>query len=424
MEDYIYKDSGVEWLGKIPKHWMIDRIKDHFKDDLSQIDAKTLSEIENVNYFSIPAYDNDASCETVAGESIDSGKKVLEGTGLLYSKLNSWKPRVWLYDVRTNDSISVASTEFLGLRPVSPNKQDLRYYQYLLGSELFKNNIVSLLTSVTNSHQRVNPHKFYAQDIPLPSLAEQKAIADYLDIACQKIDRVIEIKKKQISRIREQMESKFVEILTYGNRDEELVDPNIHWLDRIPKSWERKRLKDILDLRSGDSITSESIYPEGDYSVFGGNGLRGYTDNYTHEGYYPLIGRQGALCGNINYAEGKFWASEHAVVAKPARKLDIYWAGELMRMMNLNQYSNAAAQPGLAVQRIKNLYIPYPSYKEQKEISAILKSYKTKIDKEIELLDAQVEKIELFKKSLIYECVTGKKKVFKGAPEGTKAEVA
>ena len=94
----------------------------------------------------------------------------------------------------------------------------------------------------------------------------------------------------------------------------------------------------------------------GDFPVYGGNGLRGYTTSFTHEGHYVLIGRQGALCGNINYAKGKFWASEHAVVASMIGKIDTYWLGELLRDMNLNQYSNAAAQPGLAVDRITDQF--------------------------------------------------------------------
>ncbi|MFY4658094.1 restriction endonuclease subunit S [Escherichia coli] len=74
------------------------------------------------------------------------------------------------------------------------------------------------------------------------------------------------------------------------------------------------------------------------------------------------MGRQGALCGNINYAIGKFWASEHAVVVTPNERAVTIWLGELLRIMNLNQYSVSAAQPGLAVERITDLYIPIPPY--------------------------------------------------------------
>lgn len=130
------------------------------------------------------------------------------------------------------------------------------------------------------------------------------------------------------------------------------------WLDDIPHHWQRKKLKYVASLKSGDSITSNDIAEAGEYPVFGGNGLRGYTSAYTHCGNYVLIGRQGALCGNINYASGCFWASEHAVVAEIKGQAEVTWLGELLRVMDLNQYSQSAAQPGIAVDVIANLESP------------------------------------------------------------------
>ena len=78
---------------------------------------------------------------------------------------------------------------------------------------------------------------------------------------------------------------------------------------RYPAHWTCQKLKHVASLRSGESITSNDISDSGEYPVYGGNGVRGYTSSHTHEGEYPLIGRQGALCGNINYASGLFWAS-------------------------------------------------------------------------------------------------------------------
>lgn len=141
------------------------------------------------------------------------------------------------------------------------------------------------------------------------------------------------------------------------------------WLDQIPTHWARKRLKYVASLKSGDSITADSIAEDGEYPVFGGNGVRGYTSAYTHCGNYALIGRQGALCGNINYASGCFWASEHAVVVEVRSEADATWLGELLRAMNLNQHSQSAAQPGLAVDVIANLEIPVPPVHEQRAIA-------------------------------------------------------
>lgn len=157
-------------------------------------------------------------------------------------------------------------------------------------------------------------------------------------------------------------------------------DSGVEWLGDVPEHWGICSLKRVANLKSGDSITAEQIKEEGAYPVYGGNGLRGFTSSFTHEGRFALIGRQGALCGNINYSSGKFWASEHAVVATPVKPVSTIWLGELLRTMNLNQYSVSAAQPGLSVEIISNLGIPYPPLEEQTAIAALLDRETGKID--------------------------------------------
>ncbi|MBZ5636916.1 MAG: restriction endonuclease subunit S [Acidobacteriia bacterium] len=141
-----------------------------------------------------------------------------------------------------------------------------------------------------------------------------------------------------------------------------------------------KKLKYVASLKSGESITSDEIADSGEYPVYGGNGLRGYTSKYTHSGHYVLIGRQGALCGNVNYASGRFWASEHAVVASIRDEVDVTWLGELLRAMDLNQYSQSAAQPGIAVDVIGNLELPVPPLDEQHAIAKFLSGETARID--------------------------------------------
>ena len=139
-----------------------------------------------------------------------------------------------------------------------------------------------------------------------------------------------------------------------------------------PISWRRMKLKYLVDLKSGEAIPGESIKATGDFPVYGGNGFRGYTNSFTHEGERILIGRQGALCGNVNYAKGKFWATEHAIVATPTTEFDMAWLGETLRVMNLNQYSQSAAQPGIAVEVIANLDIAVPPIHKQSHIANLL----------------------------------------------------
>ncbi len=190
-----------------------------------------------------------------------------------------------------------------------------------------------------------------------------------------------------------------------------LKDSGIDWLGEIPEHWEVKKLKYISDLRSGSNLTSSQIKLSDSFPVYGGNGLRGYYSEYTHNGNFVLIGRQGALCGNINYANGEFWATEHAVVATPKVEYQIIWFGELLRTMNLNQYSVAAAQPGLAVDTIKNLAIPVSSFEEQTAIVQYIETETTRITTKAEKTKKLIDLLKEYKQSLISEVVTGKVKV-------------
>jgi len=165
-------------------------------------------------------------------------------------------------------------------------------------------------------------------------------------------------------------------------------------------------LKRIVRLQSGETITSDEIGETGDFPVFGGGGLRGFTSNFTHDGEFALIGRQGALCGNINYGCGRFWASEHALVATPIRPLHTRWLGELLRAMNLNQYSVSAAQPGLSVDIVGRLRIVVPPLPEQSAIAAFLDRETTRIDALIAEQQRLMELLQEKRQAVISHAVT------------------
>ncbi len=144
----------------------------------------------------------------------------------------------------------------------------------------------------------------------------------------------------------------------------------------IPEGWKWARIGQIFNLQAGKNITAADIYDEMSnehrYLCYGGNGVRGYVSDFNREGHYALIGRQGALCGNINVAEGQFYATEHAVVVDHFSKSDVAWCAWFLKALNLNQYATATAQPGLAVANIVKVLIPLPPLAEQKRIVAKL----------------------------------------------------
>lgn len=145
----------------------------------------------------------------------------------------------------------------------------------------------------------------------------------------------------------------------------------------IPDNWVWTTLGEIFTLQAGKNITAKDIYTEkseeSKYPCFGGNGIRGYVAISNKIGEYPIIGRQGALCGNINLAHGIFYATEHAVVVERYCDTDLMWGYYTLIALNLNQYATATAQPGLAVNVINDVAIPLPPLHEQQRISKSIK---------------------------------------------------
>lgn len=137
-----------------------------------------------------------------------------------------------------------------------------------------------------------------------------------------------------------------------------------------------EKLGVTCNMKSGKSIQTAKISAnpteDSPYKCFGGNGVRGYVKEASHHGECPIIGRQGALCGNINYATGNFYATEHAVVVESKGDYLQRFLYYLLISMNLNQYKSQGAQPGLAVGNLENLVAPVPSIKEQEHIVTIL----------------------------------------------------
>ena len=168
--------------------------------------------------------------------------------------------------------------------------------------------------------------------------------------------------------------------------------------------WQIRRLRDICQMKSGQSITSEAINEFSEFPCYGGNGLRGFTNSYTHEGSYALIGRQGALCGNVVTVKGQFFASEHAIVVTPSSTTNIEWLAVTLIRMNLNQYSESSAQPGLSVSKLLVFEINNPPVDEQTAIATILST----LDSDIAALQSQLVKARQIKQGMAQELLTGR----------------
>lgn len=190
-------------------------------------------------------------------------------------------------------------------------------------------------------------------------------------------------------------------------KERKMRDSGIPWIGEVPEGWEFSKIKYHCTMKSGDNITALDISDNGEYPVYGGNGLRGFYKIYNKNGNHILIGRQGALAGNVHLVNGKFWATDHAVIVTLKNDVFINYFFRMLESMNLNQYAfDTAAQPGLSVSRIMNLNIVLPNLKEQHRIADFLGSKCSEIDTLIEHLRARMESAKEYKKAVITEAVT------------------
>ena len=184
----------------------------------------------------------------------------------------------------------------------------------------------------------------------------------------------------------------------------------------VPEGWEWARLGALVDMQAGRNIAASKIAGVKDadhpYPCFGGNGVRGFVSRPNRRGWFPIIGRQGARCGCINYAKGDFYATEHAVVVTCSGDVSVEWCGMMLEALNLNQYATATAQPGLAVSKIAQLLVPLPPLAEQRRIVAkveelmpLVEGYGA-LEDERERLDAALP--DALRKSVLQEAVEGR----------------
>ncbi len=173
----------------------------------------------------------------------------------------------------------------------------------------------------------------------------------------------------------------------------------------IPEDWDVVELRSICSMKSGEGITSANIDQFSRFPCYGGNGLRGFTNRFTHDGSYALIGRQGALCGNVLGVEGRFFASEHAVVVTAFQQTDIRWLTYVLGEMRLNRFSESSAQPGLSVSKVLMLRLASPPDKgEQGAIAEALSD----VDALLGGLDQLIAKKHDLKQATMQRLLTGR----------------
>ena len=265
------------------------------------------------------------------------------------------------------------------------------YFVYMmLVSSAYKEKITSMASGTSGSMYNIPKETFLNLQLVIPAkIDEQKQLGKILKkidtlitLHQRKYEKLVNIKKSMLDKMFPQNGASVPEIRFKG-----FTDP-----------WEQRKLGDLcVEFRSGEFISASDITETGEYPVFGGNGLRGFTDRFNHDGEYTSIGRQGALCGNVNFAVGKSYFTEHAIAVRADKKNQTRFLYYLFSTMDLGQYSGQSAQPGLAVGNLVELKSTLPDKQEQEKISGVL----TALDTLITLHQRKLEKLQNIKKSCL-----------------------
>ena len=372
------RDSGIPWIGEVPEGWESSKIKYHC----------TMKSGDNITALDIS--DND-EYPVYGGNGLRGFYKIYNKNGnhILIGRQGALAGNVHLVNGKfwaTDHAVIVTLKNDVFINYFFRMLESMNLNQYAFDTAAQPGLSVSRIMNL---------------NIVLPNLKEQHRIADFLDSKCSEIDALIENLRTRMESAKEYKKAVITEAVTKG------LDK-----DANNESWITSKIKYHCTMKSGDNITALDISDNGEYPVYGGNGLRGFYKTYNKNGNHILIGRQGALAGNVHLVSGKFWATDHAVVVTLKNDVFINYFFRMLDSMNLNQYTfDTAAQPGLSVSRIMNLNIALPSLEEQHRIADYLDSKCSEIDALLQNYEDQIATLEEYKKSLIYEYVTGKKEV-------------
>jgi type I restriction enzyme S subunit len=273
---------------------------------------------------------------------------------------------------------------------IRPNERvEPQFLKLLLESPRYQKRMVEDAGGSTIKHIYITIVDKMPLGLPLDK-AEQHAIAK----ALSDVETFLATLDQMIAKKRDLKQAAMQQLLTGQTR-----------LPGFSGEWVGKRLEELCAMKSGEGITAKNIDSYSEYPCYGGNGLRGFTTHFTHDGNYCLIGRVGALCGNLVNVSGKFFASEHAIVVTALDGVDIGWLTLALGTLALNRRSESSAQPVLTVSKLRPLELLAPPTKEEQ--SAIARAL-AEMDAEISTFEARRDKTRNIKQAMMQELLTGK----------------
>lgn len=406
------KDSGIEWIGSVPSHWRIHTLYQL----VTQVKEKN-SDLQEKNLLSL-------SYGKVKRKDIDSPDGLLPASFDGYNIIEARDIVLRLTDLQ-NDHTSlrvglatergIITSAYTTLRPIDTSNS--KYLYYLIHAFDLKKGFYGMGSGV---RQGLNYAEVKELRVVLPNQDEQNAIVRFLDEQCEQIDSIIEDAKSSIAEYKKWRASIIFEAVTKGlNPSTKMMDSHIDWIGLVPSHWKLSRMKNELDnldyLREPISAEKrENIL--GLYDYYGASGVIDKIDDYNVDDKVLLIGEDGANLRMRNLplvyrAAGKFWVNNHAHILKVHDNNCYGFIAYLLEAGDYNVFITGSAQPKLSQFNLMRFPIVIPPLAEQQEIEAYLDEKCSAIDALIREKSALLSELEIYKRSLIFETVTGKRKV-------------
>jgi type I restriction enzyme S subunit len=409
-----YKDSGIEWIGEIPEHWEVKPLKYILKKGKEGIKIGPFGSALKLDFMKPSGYkiygqENVIKSDFLIGDKYIGSEKfeelknyeIFEGDLVITMMGTTGRAMV----VPRNIEVGIMDSHLTRVRAdeskfIPRLMEVLINDSYLIASQVSFQSKGAIMGGLNSSIIK-------SFIIPVPSIDEQVLITNYLDHKTTQIDTLISKKQQFITLLQEERLAVINQAVTKGlDPKVKMKDSGIEWLGKIPEHWEVKKLKYCLKIQSGKGITNEELNPDGGFAVYGGNGVMGYTDKYSSEGIDLIIGRVGALCGNVHLIVGRKWISDNALFARTDE--NEYFMEYFLRFLDLNRLANKNAQPLITGTMVKDQFICLPIIGEQLNIVNYVRNQHLIIDALLSKAQQEIELLKEYKTALISEVVTGK----------------
>ena len=423
-----YKDSGIAWLGEVPEHWSICRLKDEvtFNDEVLGDKTDTDYEILYVDISSVSLIEGIIQKELMTFENSPSrARRIVKNGDVIVSTVRTYlKAITQIQDAEDN---LIVSTGFAVLRP----KENLfpRFLGYWVQSENMIGAIVS--NSVGVSYPAINATDLVRLPIVKLPLKEQTAIAHYLDTKLGEIDALIDKQQTLLEKLAERRTAVITHAVTKGlNPAAPMKNSGVEWLGDVPAHWEMKAIKRVVKEHAGNGFPIELQGNNGDVPFLkvsdlnkGGKLLEDFansvTRNIIYEMKWNIVPKFSLVTAKIGEALKKNHRKiisqdsiiDNNCIAFECLGINLDYHYYLSLIIDFDWFENGGTVPSLSVQKYKNQKICIPSLEEQAAIADYLDQETTKIDRLCETVNQTIGRLKEYRTALITQAVTGKIKV-------------